>query len=129
MILNKNFRGVRSRIRSCPESSRILERLVTRGQLEILGGRVLDCIESGDGVRITFRERLSGKEMCIFADLVINCTGDETGNRMFEDPCVKSLLDLGIARVDEIGLGLDVAAVLEIRSQAMEIADCIRTLL
>ena len=92
-----------------PESYQIVEELLNEGRLKILGGRLLHCIDSGDCVSVTLKERRSSKELRLLVNFIVNCSGYEAGPRMFEDPGIKSLLDTGIAQIDELGLGVDSA--------------------
>jgi uncharacterized NAD(P)/FAD-binding protein YdhS len=92
-----------------PESYVILEELIARGRVTILGGRLLTCVESNDRVRVTLQERRSRKEMPILANFVINCSGHGKSSQLIQEPAVRSMLALRIARIDTLGLGLDVA--------------------
>lgn len=83
---------------------------VLRDDLKFHAGRVIAYEEHANGVRITYRDRLTGKEEKLDVDRVINCTGPETDCRRLDDPLITSLVTAGAARPDPLFLGLDVDA-------------------
>lgn len=97
------------RHRMPPESYRMLKELIVQGQVKVVAGRLLNCIESNDCARVTLRERRSGNVASVAANFVINCAGSQTGAGVIEHPLIRSMLDLGLGRIDPLGLGLDVA--------------------
>jgi len=107
------------RHRIAPEVAERIRRLVELGRLEIVAGRVMDMwAEVGElGVRIDRRgtnaSRLphpsipSPKGEGKFA-LAVNCTGPLGSIRRSKDGVLTSLFEAGLARADELGIGLEV---------------------
>jgi uncharacterized NAD(P)/FAD-binding protein YdhS len=91
-----------------PESHVILRKLISSEKVKLFAGRLLDCKNHEHRVEIRFRERSTGKEVSLFVDFVINCTGSEGGKLLVENPFVKSIVDCGVAQPNPLGLGLDV---------------------
>jgi uncharacterized NAD(P)/FAD-binding protein YdhS len=69
---------------------------------------VTDYRESSGHVEVALRERKVRTQRSLRVDRVLNCTGPETDWRRIEDSLIKSLLAEGLARPDELYLGLDV---------------------
>lgn len=92
-----------------PENARIVEEMMLTGRLKIIAARILNCVELDGCVNVAARERRSGEVISISASFIINCAGNHPGAQMAAIPIVKSMLDVGLARVEPLGLGLDVA--------------------
>jgi uncharacterized NAD(P)/FAD-binding protein YdhS len=98
------------RHRIAPEIGDAISRLLRDGQATLYAGRVTDYSESSDYAEVVLRERKTRTQHGLRVDRVINCTGPETDCRRMEDPLIKSLLAQGLARPDQLFLGLDVDA-------------------
>jgi uncharacterized NAD(P)/FAD-binding protein YdhS len=104
------------RHRIAPEVARTIARLIGEGRLEIVGGRVISAREEGDGLMIQFRKRGSGLIDEMQFAYAFNCTGPLQAIGRTKDPLLRSLLDAGRVRPDQLGIGLQVDA----RSRAGE---------
>lgn len=78
------------------------------GQLSILPGRLKDAALTAHGLELTVAERGGGAERRLAAGALINATGTNCDYTRIRHPLVRSLLDRGLARPDELRLGLDV---------------------
>jgi len=104
------------RHRIAPEVAERIRRLIELGRLEIVAGRVTDmwAENGGLGARIARRGRPplpsfppEGGEGLDFA-LAVNCTGPLGSIRQSKDGVLTSLFEAGLARADELGIGLEV---------------------
>ncbi len=97
------------RHRAAPEIAQSIADQISGGQIRIHAGRIVHYAEDDRGVKVTYRDRKSGKENSLRVDRVINCTGPESDCRRLESPLVSGLLGEGWARPDPLFLGLDVS--------------------
>lgn len=93
-----------NRYRMVPQTGRTLARLEAEGMLRFRVARFagLDVAEGRLVARLVAR---GGAETVESFDAVVNCTGPQT---MAGDPFLDALRDLGAARFDALGLGVDV---------------------
>ena len=97
------------RHRMAPEIEQHMVRLRSSGRLTIIAGRVLSAVQRADGVHVQIAPRgVSAILDRCFAG-VIDCTGQPDDPRRSENPLIRALLDSGVARIDPLGIGLDVA--------------------
>jgi uncharacterized NAD(P)/FAD-binding protein YdhS len=96
------------RHRIAPEIGDALATLIHDRQASLYAGRITSYREFQDYVEVGFSDRKSRSQRLLRVDRVINCTGPETDCRRMNDPLIKSLLAQGLARPDELSLGLDV---------------------
>lgn len=83
------------------------EALRSAGRLSVVAGRVLSYDDDGAGVTVRLRTRGAADPRALQVGVVVNCTGPEADVRRIADPLVASLIDSGVARPDELGLGFD----------------------
>jgi uncharacterized NAD(P)/FAD-binding protein YdhS len=97
------------RHRMAPEIERHMMRLRSSGRLTIVAGRALSAVQRADGVhvRIALRGVDAIEDRC-FAR-VVDCTGQPDDPRRSENPLIRALMARGTARIDPLGIGLDVA--------------------
>ncbi|WP_152046728.1 FAD/NAD(P)-binding protein [Aureimonas psammosilenae] len=95
------------RHRMAPEAEKAVREAIADGQLRILAGRVLDIGEA-DGHGVVRLRRRDGEKQELVADHVIDCTGILRDPASGDTPLVGRLLQQGSARLDPLGLGLDV---------------------
>jgi uncharacterized NAD(P)/FAD-binding protein YdhS len=97
------------RHRMAPEIERHMMRLRSSGRLTIVAGRALSAVQRADGVhvRIALRGVDAIEDRC-FAR-VVDCTGQPHDPRRSENPLIRALMARGTARIDPLGIGLDVA--------------------
>jgi len=96
------------RHRVAPEIDDTLNRLKAEGRLHIYAGRIKKDAEQLKSVGVTLRLRGGAREKQLSVDRVINCTGSETDCRRVDDKLLRSLFIEGLARPDELFLGLNV---------------------
>lgn len=79
------------------------------GKIQIHAGRITGYHEPPEAVDIIYRDRKSGEPRNLRVNRVLNCTGPDGDYRRVSSPLVLSLTQEGLARPDELRLGLDVA--------------------
>jgi uncharacterized NAD(P)/FAD-binding protein YdhS len=96
------------RHRIAPEVGGTIARLVADGQLEIVAGRIESVRETANGVEVQVRRRRrQASETMTFA-YAFNCTGPLHSIQRTKVPLLRSLLDSGDVRPDQLGIGLQV---------------------
>jgi uncharacterized NAD(P)/FAD-binding protein YdhS len=85
-----------------------LTALETAGRLTVAAGRVSRIAQDADGVTLTWKPRGGGPEATLTAPWLIDCTGP--GHDPAQGALTGPLLASGRARLDELGLGLDLDA-------------------
>jgi uncharacterized NAD(P)/FAD-binding protein YdhS len=84
--------------------------LLGRGEVRVLSGWVESVQADSDGVKLTLRDRKSGRTLESHTAWVINCTGPSPSNRAESNPVIGSLLVSGWVRRDELALGIETAS-------------------
>jgi uncharacterized NAD(P)/FAD-binding protein YdhS len=83
-----------------------MEALETSGRLEVVAGRIAAIDQTGEGVIVTWTPRGGASRPPLRGGWLIDCTGP--GHDPAADPLVGPLIATGRARLDALGLGLDV---------------------
>ena len=104
------------RHRIAPEVARTIAGLVADGRLQILAGRIISARDEANGLTVQIRKRGSGLIDDMQFVYAFNCTGPLHSIGRTKDPLLRSLLDAGQVRPDDLGIGLQV----DERSQAGE---------
>jgi uncharacterized NAD(P)/FAD-binding protein YdhS len=97
-----------------------LEEQLRTGKLQVHAGRVTEYREDSTGVHLAYRDRESGETTALRGDRIVNCTGPDSDLRKVGSPLLTNLFETGLARPDQVALGLDVAddgAVLDAQGQ------------
>ncbi len=95
------------RHRMAPEVAQRLARMCCEGRVVLHAGRVVSVIQRpDDALAVGMRPRGSVETETLAVEQIINCTGPDADYRRIDQPLVHQLFDLGLARQDELGLGL-----------------------
>ena len=92
------------RHRLAPSVHAKLSRAMASGQLSLVRGRLAALEYSGHALRATLRG--GHRQEVLEAAVLINCTGPDTDPRRVANPLLKSLIADGVARSDDLQLGL-----------------------
>ena len=96
------------RHRIAPPVAQMIEAECNSGGLEVLTGRLILAIPVKDGVTIAWAPRRSSDIRTLTVQRMIVATGiPNLGDT--HDPLISSLTGQGLARLDDLGLGLDVS--------------------
>ncbi|HXZ40348.1 MAG TPA: FAD/NAD(P)-binding protein [Terriglobales bacterium] len=79
------------------------------GQIQMHAGRITEYREDAGNVEITYRDRKCGELAKLHVDRVVNCTGPEGDCRRVASALLLDLVEKGLARPDQLSLGLDVS--------------------
>jgi uncharacterized NAD(P)/FAD-binding protein YdhS len=90
-----------------PEVAATMERLESAGRLVVAAGRIERIDVDDEGVAVHRRPRDGATEPPIVGDWLIDCTGP--GHDPAKDPLTGPLIAAGRARLEALGIGLDVA--------------------
>jgi uncharacterized NAD(P)/FAD-binding protein YdhS len=97
------------RHRMAPEVETTIAALIESGQLRILSGRALEVNPKRDGgASVSIRPRASATAFELEVSRIVSCQGLTSDPRVSANPLVAQLLAEGMARVDPLGIGLDV---------------------
>ena len=90
-----------------PEAAEVIDRLEASGRLSVAAGRVGRIEADADGVKIDWRPRDGSQRPPITGHWLIDCTGP--AHDPAKHPLTAPLIAGGRARLEPLGLGLDVA--------------------
>ena len=96
------------RHRIAPEVGATVARMVATGQLEIVAGRIESAGPAEGGISVTYRRRRAKRSQCETFAFAFNCTGPLHSMAHTCDPLLRSLLDAGAVRQDQLGIGLEI---------------------
>jgi uncharacterized NAD(P)/FAD-binding protein YdhS len=96
------------RHRIAPEIDDRLRTLRGEGRLRFLAGSLVAARTAHAALELDLRQRGTGKIETLRGDWLVNCTGPTTAYDLINDPLLRALLDKGLAKPDEVGLGIEV---------------------
>jgi uncharacterized NAD(P)/FAD-binding protein YdhS len=111
------------RHRMAPEVETKIRALQESGQLRIMAGHILEVNAKRDGASVSIRPRASEALAHLEVFRIVSCRGLISDPRRSSNPLVAQLLAEGYARVDPLGIGLDVdndCAVVDASGRASE---------
>lgn len=94
------------RHRMAPEAARKIDELRSRGQLDVIAGRLRSIEAQGDRLVVTFVRRGHANVETFTTPRVINCTGPARRIAPCHSPLVGALFARGLAIPDPLSLGL-----------------------
>jgi uncharacterized NAD(P)/FAD-binding protein YdhS len=94
-----------------------IEAARTAGQLLVHAGRIQSLCAEGGVAALTFRHRGDGALRTLTGARVVNCAGPGCDYDRIGDPLVRGLLAGGLARPDDLRLGLDITAACALRDR------------
>ena len=97
------------RHRMAPEVAARFAAMVADHQLEIVAGRILATRREGDNVEVALRRRGARAEETLSAVRIISCMGVTSSPDGSVNPLVRSLFAAGLARIDPLHIGIEVA--------------------
>ena len=96
------------RHRIAPQVAEVIARLVAEGRLQIIAGRITGSRPTCDGIEVDICRRGHASTEPMTFDYAFNCTGPLHSISRTRDPLLRSLLDAGTVRPDQLGIGIDV---------------------
>jgi uncharacterized NAD(P)/FAD-binding protein YdhS len=97
------------RHRMAPAAAVMIDNLVAAGRLEVIAGRVVSAEQRDGEIQIQFRRRRKTQIESLAVARLIDCTGLADNPARSANPLIRALLASGRARIDRLGIGLDIA--------------------
>jgi uncharacterized NAD(P)/FAD-binding protein YdhS len=91
-----------------PEVETKIRALQESGQLRIPAGHIVEVNAKRDGASVSIRPRASEALVHLEVSRIVSCRGLNSDPRRSSNPLVAQLLPEGYARVEPLGMGLDV---------------------
>ena len=96
------------RHRIAPEVGAAIARIIGEGRLEVIAGRILSAREGPDGLEVAYHRRHAQADQSMIVDYAFNCTGPLHAMASSKDPMLRSLLDAGEIKPDQLNIGVAV---------------------
>ena len=96
------------RHRIAPQVADTVHRMIAEGRLEVVAGRITKASPADAGIDVEIRRRGKATASTERFGYAFNCTGPLHSIVQTKDPLLRTLLDHGAARPDQLGVGLDV---------------------
>lgn len=96
------------RHRIAPEVASVLHDRIAAGSMEIIAGRIVSADSVPEGARVEYRRRGSAISQSSTFRYVFNSTGPLHAISRSANPLLRTLLDSGEVKVDQLGIGIDV---------------------
>lgn len=97
------------RHRMAPEIAEFVTNEIETGRLRMLAGRTGRFQETPIGLRVPIALRGEDRTIELEVGRAINCSGPAHDFRLLDNPLIGNLLEQGIMRPSELGIGIDVA--------------------
>jgi len=92
-----------------PRTMERIETLRSSGQLSVAAARLQGCWQDRERASLRWLPRGARRAALDKADAIVNCTGPETNVLRSRCVLIQSLIDQGLARPDDLGLGWQTA--------------------
>ncbi len=93
-----------------PEVELRIVKAVADGQLTLMAGKIVDIAPDATGANVRYRQRGDAAIESLAVDAIVDCTGIVKDPSASGNPVVQSLFYQGLARIDPLHMGIDVAA-------------------
>jgi uncharacterized NAD(P)/FAD-binding protein YdhS len=97
------------RHRMAPEIEAMLTKALADHRLTLMAAKMVDISPNASGARVRYRRRGRTGIESLEVGAVVDCTGIVKDPGATRNPAVRSLFDQGLARVDPLHIGLEVA--------------------
>lgn len=92
-----------------PEVEFAISKAVEQRRLILMAAKVVDVSPNSAGAVVRYRKRGQVAFESLEVDAIVDCTGIVKDPRATGNPAVRSLFDQGLARIDPLHMGIDVA--------------------
>jgi uncharacterized NAD(P)/FAD-binding protein YdhS len=93
-----------------PPAAERLQSYRDQGQVQLCPGQVISVEAEENALTVTIKPRRGEKLLILPASWLVNCTGPAPFNKAGASSVMGSLLDQGLIRVDELGLGIETSS-------------------
>jgi uncharacterized NAD(P)/FAD-binding protein YdhS len=98
------------RHRMAPEVEFTISKAIADRRLTLIAAKIADISPNSAGAMVRYRRRCQTAPECLEVDAIVDCTGIVKDPAATANPAVRSLFDQGLARIDPLHMGLDVAS-------------------
>jgi len=95
------------RHRMAPEVEARIMQAIYAGQLTLMAAKVTSVAPNDEGARVHYRRRGDARILSLQVGAVVDCSGIVKDPRATPNPAVRGLLDRGLARVDQLCVGIE----------------------
>jgi uncharacterized NAD(P)/FAD-binding protein YdhS len=97
------------RHRMAPEVESRITKAIADHRLTLMAAKIVDISSNATGTRVHYRRRGHAEIESLEADTIVDCTGILKNLEATSNPAVRSLFDQGLARIDSLHIGIEVA--------------------
>jgi uncharacterized NAD(P)/FAD-binding protein YdhS len=97
------------RHRMAPEVEARITKAVADRRLTLMAAKIVDISPNSDGASVRYRRRGQSEIESLDVGAIVDCTGIVKDPAASANPAVRSLFDQGLARVDPLRIGIEVA--------------------
>ena len=98
------------RHRMAPEVEFTISKAVTDRRLTLMAAKIVDILPGSAGATVRYRRRGEIGIESLDVDAIVDCTGIARDPVATRNPAVRSLFDQGLARIDPLRMGIEVAS-------------------
>jgi uncharacterized NAD(P)/FAD-binding protein YdhS len=98
------------RHRMAPEVEFTISKAVTDRRLTLMAAKIVDISSNSGGATVRYRRRGEVGLESLEVDAIVDCTGIARDPAATHNPAVRSLFDQGLARIDPLHMGIEVAS-------------------
>lgn len=95
------------RSRMPPASEKIINELISSGQLHIITGRIIDLIPTDNSIEVVYRDLKTKSEKTEPVNLLLNCIGPSVNYEEIDSTLIKNLLSGKVIHCDPLHLGIN----------------------
>lgn len=97
------------RHRMAPEVEARIARAIAEQRLALMAAKLVDILPNSTGTMVRYRRRGYAQIENLKVDTIVDCTGITKDPGTTANPVVRSLFDQGLARIDPLRMGIEVA--------------------
>jgi uncharacterized NAD(P)/FAD-binding protein YdhS len=97
------------RHRMAPEVEFTISKAIADRRLTLIAAKIADISPNSAGATVRYNRRGQAASESLEVDAIVDCTGIARDPAATGNPAVRSLFDQGLARIDPLQMGLDVA--------------------
>jgi uncharacterized NAD(P)/FAD-binding protein YdhS len=97
------------RHRMAPEVELTISKAIADRRLTLMAAKIADISPNSAGAMVRYRRRGQAAPESLEVDAIVDCTGIARDPAATANPAVRSLFDQGLARIDPLHMGIDVA--------------------
>ena len=92
-----------------PEVETRITKAIADRRLTVMAAKIVDISPNSTGAKVRYRRRGQARIESLEVGAIVDCTGIVKDPSATSNPAVRSLFDHGLARVDPLHIGLEIA--------------------